>query len=251
MPLPEQSENSTNKPVRWLGILVGMSLPSLITWGYFVAAADYPQGWQQSIYLIVKVFQFTFPLGWVFLVLKERPRLRLPTTSGVAMGLAFGLVVVAGGWAVYATALRELPMFHAAAAKVADKVHTFGITSVWKYAFLATFYSLVHSLLEEYYWRWFVYGRLRQVVPPTSAMALSALGFAGHHVIVLAIYFGAWSAATWLLSAAIVVGGLFWAWLYERTQSLLGPWLSHLVVDAGIFWIGFELLRDGLAASPG
>jgi hypothetical protein len=37
-----------------------------------------------------------------------------------------------------------------------------------------------------------------------------------------------------------------WAWLYERTQSVWAPWLSHLVVDAAIYVIGYDLLRGSL-----
>ena len=40
--------------------------------------------------------------------------------------------------------------------------------------------------------------------------------------------------------------GAFWAWLYNRTGSLLGPWLSHLVIDAGIFFIGYQLVATSL-----
>jgi membrane protease YdiL (CAAX protease family) len=237
--------------LRWIGILEGMLLPSLITYGYFVAAEGYSRGSQQSVYLVVKVFQFAFPLVWAWFVLRERVHVRRPTTNGLLWGLAFGIVVVAAGWAVFSAGLRGLPVFDEATGKIAFKVRSFGIDSVWKYAVLAGFYSLIHSLLEEYYWRWFVYGPLRQVISAAAAMVVSALGFAAHHVIVLAIYFGGSSPLTWLFSAAIVVGGLFWAWLYEKTGSLVAPWLSHLVIDAGIFWIGFELVRGDLAAAGG
>jgi uncharacterized protein len=247
----ESGRNPRSDVRRLLGIWFGLILPSMITWGYFVGAADYPQGWQQSIYLIVKVFQFTFPLCWVFFVIGDKPQFRQLTANGVVLGLAFGLVVVAAGWVLFSSALSDLPLFQAASAKIAAKVQSFGIDAAWKYALLAGFYSLGHSLLEEYYWRWFIYGQLRKVVPAAAAIIISAAGFASHHVIVLAIYFGTWSAATWLFSAAIIVGGVFWAWLYERSNSLIGPWLSHLVIDAGIFWIGFELVRGGLAGPGG
>jgi hypothetical protein len=32
--------------------------------------------------------------------------------------------------------------------------------------------------------------------------------------------------------------------LYRRSGSLYGPWLSHLLVDAAIFWIGYDLVAD-------
>jgi membrane protease YdiL (CAAX protease family) len=48
------------------------------------------------------------------------------------------------------------------------------------------------------------------------------------------------------LSFAVALGGGFWAWLYERTGSIFGPWLSHLLIDAGIFWIGYDLIRQSM-----
>ena len=64
-----------------------------------------------------------------------------------------------------------------------------------------------------------------------------------HHVLVLATFFGWSSPATYVFSLAIAIGGAYWAWLYARSGSLYGPWLSHLLVDAGIFLIGYDLLH--------
>jgi membrane protease YdiL (CAAX protease family) len=48
------------------------------------------------------------------------------------------------------------------------------------------------------------------------------------------------------LSLGVAVGGAVWARLYDRSGSLLGPWLSHLLVDAAIFFVGYELLAAPL-----
>jgi hypothetical protein len=37
---------------------------------------------------------------------------------------------------------------------------------------------------------------------------------------------------------------VLWAAVYERTGCLYGPWISHLLVDAGIMWIGYDLWRS-------
>ena len=60
--------------------------------------------------------------------------------------------------------------------------------------------------------------------------------------LILGTYFGWTSPATWLFSLAIAIGGAAWAWLYHRSGSLVGPWLSHLLVDAAIFVIGYHLV---------
>jgi membrane protease YdiL (CAAX protease family) len=62
-----------------------------------------------------------------------------------------------------------------------------------------------------------------------------------HHIILLATYFGWTSPVAYLFSLAVAIGGAAWAWIYHRSGSLFGPWLSHCLVDAAIFYLGYEL----------
>jgi membrane protease YdiL (CAAX protease family) len=39
-----------------------------------------------------------------------------------------------------------------------------------------------------------------------------------------------------------MVGGIFWAWLYSRSESIYPTWVSHMFIDIGIFVIGFDLV---------
>jgi membrane protease YdiL (CAAX protease family) len=64
-----------------------------------------------------------------------------------------------------------------------------------------------------------------------------------HHVLVLAWYFGWTSWATWLFSVSVAIGGVVWCWIYQRSGSLVGPWLSHLLIDAAIFTIGYDMVH--------
>jgi len=239
--------NAPHRGLRWFGVIFALVFPTVITWGYFVFAARYPGGVQQATYLVVKTIQFAFPLVWVWAVLREPLRRRSAGSRGLLLGAAFSALVVAAGWLLFDLALRDTAAFSAAAAKIQEKIARFGIDATWKYAVLAVFYSLVHSLLEEYYWRWFAFGQLRGLVPIGPAILVSALAFTGHHVIVLNEFFRELPWLAWLFSAGVAVGGVFWAWLYERTGSLYAIWLSHLVIDAGIFWIGYDLVGDAMS----
>ncbi|HMO84634.1 MAG TPA: CPBP family intramembrane metalloprotease [Lacipirellulaceae bacterium] len=224
-------------------IAVALVLPSAITYAYFFRAGDESASVQGAVYGTLKTLQFLLPVVWVLAVQRARLQWRPAAGRGVALGLAFGVAVAAGALAVYAVALRGSPVLAEALPQMRAKVAGFGIDQPGKFLALAAFYSLIHSLLEEYYWRWFVFGQLRRRAPLSTAVALSSLGFMAHHVLVLGKYFGFAHWATYVLSACVALGGAYWAWLYDRSRSLAGPWLSHAIVDAAIFLIGYDLVR--------
>jgi membrane protease YdiL (CAAX protease family) len=248
-------------------LVVALTLPTLVTWLYFVALADAPTAVQQGAYAIGKVVQFGLPVAWVWGVMRWRARRREGVgnlwpretfNSGSsspaqdsrpldpALGVAFGLAVMAAMAGLYYYGLKPAGLFQGPTAEVREKIAAFGVHTLASYLALAAFYSLAHSLLEEYYWRWFVFGHCCRGLSLPVAIAVSSVGFAAHHVLVLGTYFGYSSPLTWLFSAGIVIGGAFWAWLYRRSGSLLGPWLSHALVDAAIFVIGWDLVRGAM-----
>jgi len=230
----------------WAAVLVALVLPSITTWIYFFGAEDAAAGTQVGVFNAVKSLQFALPAVWVLAVQRGHMTLTPRYTGGVAAGVAFGALVAAGTAGLYLAFLRNSPLLAQGIPEMRSKLAGFGIDRTWEYLLLGVFYSLIHSLLEEYYWRWFVFGQLRRSMAFAPAATISSLGFMAHHVLVLGKYFGFASPATWLLSACVAVGGWVWAWLYERTGSLVGPWISHLLVDAAIFAVGYDIVRQGL-----
>ena len=232
-------------------VVFALLFPSVVTLLYFVILATWPTAVQQTAYLIGKGIQFGLPLVWVMAVQRAGLRFRPPDRAGMVEGAVFGLAVSAAMMLLYYGWLKPVGYLgpeSPVAGAVLDKVQGFGVDAIWKYVALSAFYSLIHSGLEEYYWRWFVFGQLRRLVPLNRAILVSSVGFMLHHILLLAIYFGWSSPATWVFSAAVAVGGAYWAWLYQRSDSLWGPWLSHLVIDAAIFIVGYSLVGGLLTA---
>ncbi len=152
-------------------------------------------------------------------------------------------------WTLYAWVLEPYGWFEVPRQAILAKVQGFGIRSTAAYVGLGVFYALFHSGLEEYYWRWFVFGQLTRVAPLKAAIVISSLGFMAHHVLLLAMYFGWASPLTLFFSLSIAIGGALWAWLYHWSGSISGPWVSHLLVDAGIFGIGFLIVKSPFVTS--
>jgi uncharacterized protein len=223
----------------WGAILFALGFPSVLTWIYFVALDGHPAGAQQLAYTGGKAIQFLFPAMWVLIVERRRLEWTLPTRRGLTFGIAMGAIVSGIMLAAYFGGLAHTAVLGNAAVDVKEKLVGFGVRTPGLMIAAGVFYVIIHSLLEEYFWRWFTFGQLRRLIPTRAAIVISSLGFMGHHVIVLKHYLPwPWWA---LASLSVAVGGGIWAWLYERSGSILGPWVSHALVDAALFTIGYEM----------
>lgn len=238
-----------------LAVTFAIVFPTLVTWVYFVSLKDQPASVQQTAYSVGKTIQFVFPIAWVWFL--DRQFFRQPATPtnlethyGLSrqmwLGLGFSDMVVALIFVVYFVFLQSTDLAENLIEQVRAKTIGTGIDTTLKFIGLGTFYAFCHSFLEEYYWRWFVFGYLRKYLSVSSSIVISSIGFMAHHVVLLSVFFGWASPMTYLCSLAVGIGGVFWAWLYARTGSLRVAWISHLIVDAGIFALGYILIRPFL-----
>jgi len=225
-------------------LIFTITFPSFLTWVYFILLAESAAGLQLAAKSLGMMIQIGFPLFWFVYVQRQQLSWIRPNRDGLVIGGLLGLVIVAAMFGAYQLWLKPSGAFDTAAPSVIEKVKGMGIDSTAKFAALSAFYAVLHSLLEEYYWRWFVFAQLRRATALGSAIAISALGFMAHHVIVLSVFFGWGSFLSLFFSLGVAVGGVAWAWLYHHSRSLFGPWLSHALVDAGIFLVGFEIVKS-------
>jgi CAAX protease family protein len=233
------------RPLRgadWAAIAVSLVLPTGVTWLYFVALDDAPAPQQQGAFAVGKTIQFALPIVWVWLVQRQRPRWKSPGSKGLTSGGLFGMAVATAIVLLYFGLLKPSGMFDQPAEAVRTKVQGFGAGSPAVFIVMGVFYSALHSLLEEYYWRWFVFGQLARGCKLAMAVGISSVAFAAHHVLVLAHYFGWLSPLTCLFTASVAVGGAIWAIIYRQSGSLYASWLSHALVDAAIFAIGYHII---------
>ncbi len=240
VPSPLQEER-----VGWGPLLFACVFPTFATWLYFIQLAG--TGWAMVAYSATKVVQFSFPAVWFWLVSRKRTAGGTPALPvrgrGVIFAILSGLVVLGLVVGLWRPIVGASPAFEKAPAAVAEKVGSFGIDSGLKFFLLAVFYSVIHSFLEEYYWRWFVFGGLRRRLPFATSAVVSSLAFTAHHVLVVGYFLGSFGLLTLFVSLVVTAAGLLWAWLYERTGHLAGPWISHALADAALMWVGYLMWR--------
>jgi uncharacterized protein len=219
-------------------LLVALGFPFFMAWLYF----GHETRSAKFIYSLAKFVQFSLPVAWWLVADRSRLHWAKPSWPAVWPGLAFGAIVAVVLIGLYFGWLKHHPMAGLLVEQVRAKTNSFGLHSPALFLTFAIFLSLVHALLEEYYWRAFVFAELRAIAPLGIAVAISSFGFMAHHVIVLAAYFpGRFWSATVPASLAVAAGGMVWALLYHRF-GIYSCWVSHALVDAALMFAGYDLL---------
>ncbi|MHC4445001.1 MAG: CPBP family glutamic-type intramembrane protease [Planctomycetota bacterium] len=222
-------------------VLPGLVLPFFASLVYFVFWAGSTGA--MIIYAATKLFTVVWPVLFIFLVLGYRFQRRKINwskhLSALPLGAVTGLLI--GGVIVGAYSFTPLGGYvEGFADEIGVKVADMGISGPVGYVLFCTFLAGLHSLIEEFYWRWFIFGRLAEVWPVWLAYFLGSLGFAGHHYVVLGCYFSPMGA--FAFGTLVGVGGALWCWMLRRQGTLAGCWLSHALVDAAVFYVGYRIV---------
>ncbi len=240
-------------------VLLGISFPTISTYIYFDLLSNASPSLQKGAYFAAKLFQFLI-LGTALLVWRDRAR-HGPITGGAAnsvnggaakteprnnagmlAGFLTGLVVSFSILAAYHFVLLPMGVMEPVKIAAKQKLQGLGADSPLVLLGIAIFYAVLHSGFEELYWRGFVFQGLKEHFSMPISIVCSSLGFMSHHIIVLAKYFGYGSVWTYLCALGVAVGGAIWAALLVRYGKLAPGWLSHAMVDAAIFAVGYLLL---------
>ncbi len=220
----------------WIFLVV---LPALFfqlvgTYFYYVyPGAQFPQ----VIYVATKVLLIAWPLlCWAligkFLFIKSEKN----NKESFVLGLISGLIFLATILGVY---FSWQDYFQQYAYLVKEKVDSLGIGG-FKFLIFAVFLSLIHSFIEEYYWRSFVFRGLLGLVKFWPALIVGGIAFALHHYLLLSQFFP-WPIVV-LFGTMVGAAGAWWSWVYFKTNSLLGAWISHAFADLAVMIVAYFLI---------
>lgn len=225
-------------------LVLAMVLPTIAAWTYFELFTSPEE--VKSLYSFSKIIQFSLPLISIFWLQKQQNSFRRPTGKEIKLGLILGSLMSLLLIAVY-FGLRDFSFMAEVPALIQSKLVGFGADTPLKFLALSLFIAVIHSFLEEYYWRWYVYRELNNWMGNQLAVVLSALAFTGHHVIVVKAYLPAeiqgWGI--WVFPAFVFLAGACWSLTYGKFRSLWLNWVSHLMPDVAVLWIGYKLVWPG------
>lgn len=150
----------------------------------------------------------------------------------VISGLIFALIIIG----ILQPFIEEIKPF---GEKIYQTLSNIGLTKNFLlYAMAMLFFN---SLFEEFYWRYSVFGGLKKFFSLNKAIIIGSLGFtAMHFVYYLSFFNTVWIIA--LLTGATFLFGIFWAWLFHKTNSVLWVWINHAFVDLSLLFIEYQII---------
>lgn len=151
---------------------------------------------------------------------------------GVALSLGLGIyALILGGW----TILRNWIDFSG----IADSLTSNAGVTKDNFLYVSLYISFVNSLLEEFFFRGFVFGNLRH--NRHFSYCFSAAAFSLYHASMMIGWFH--PAVLVVVLLGLFIGGIIFNWLNEKQDCIYVSWLTHMFANFAINTIGFILLN--------
>lgn len=107
------------------------------------------------------------------------------------------------------------------------------------FIFIGLYITLGNSLLEEYFFRGFVYFSLHDLGFKRTALVFSATLFAAYHLAIFSTWFSLGYMALALVGLELI--GLVYAWINFKSRSIVNSWIAHALADSAIIAIGLKM----------
>lgn len=108
------------------------------------------------------------------------------------------------------------------------------------FLFVAVYIAVWNSMLEEFFFRGFLFLRLRKLISGGLAHGISAVMFALYHVAIMLRWFDFWVFAVCMV--ALIIGGVIFQLLADEHESIIPCWFTHSCANIAINLIGAMLI---------
>lgn len=107
------------------------------------------------------------------------------------------------------------------------------------FIYVAIYISFINSLLEEFFFRGFIFINLNKTMPSILSYSISSFAFSVYHVAILSNWFNPILFIVALVS--LFIGGLIFNWLNEKNDNIYNSWLVHMFANFAINTIGLMM----------
>jgi len=220
----------------YFAVLPGLFLTFLLTYLYFMVFSGSFFG--KAVFVVKSLYLIFWPYFWIKITkLKFGNNEKRNIKKSVIYGVFFALSIALLGFVLYKFFYN---MFEPFKNNVMNKMKSFDLNNPILFVLFGFYIFLLNSLIEEYYWRYFIFSGLKLKLNAIISAVISSIAFTFHHTMILNNYFPVHLNA--FLSFLVFLAGFVWCMIFYKTKSIIGPWVSHIIVDIIIVVFGYKLL---------
>lgn len=163
----------------------------------------------------------------------EKTTLKKTLLTGTFVGL-LAMTSIFGGHVIFSQLIDSTAIIGNLSDLGIDKT-LFPLVALW--------IIIINPLMEEFFWRGFIYHRGSQLVKSERAKNVVLVGsgvfFALHHTVIVQEWFNWWQflISTVFLACAGVVFNL----MYKKSGSIIPSLIAHFMADLAIVIVGFQM----------
>lgn len=186
---------------------------------------------------LLKILLFLIvPFIYTHLFLGKGEGSRIIKTRGLWPGIALGIFSFVAVIVAYAVLAQYIDL-----SNIVDELQTkLGITPL-NFIFVALYITLVNSLLEEYFFRNFIFLRVFNEGKIWVAYVYSSLLFALYHMAIFAQWFT--PSLTLLCLLGLFLVGLVYCYINSKAENFFNSWIAHVFADSAIILIGLRMFE--------
>lgn len=106
------------------------------------------------------------------------------------------------------------------------------------FLFIALYITFVNSLLEEIFFRGFIYLSISKDYEKLGMFSAFLFGF--YHMAMFQTWFSTWLVG--LCVAGLIGVGLFFNWVNKRSKTFVNSWVIHIIADSAIMIFAYKML---------
>ncbi|MDX9970365.1 MAG: CPBP family intramembrane glutamic endopeptidase [Candidatus Gracilibacteria bacterium] len=108
-----------------------------------------------------------------------------------------------------------------------------------KLIFVGAYIIIINSILEEFFWRAFLFAKFKTVSPKFIAYLIPAIAFSFHHVM---FYYNWFTLPIFItVTIGLIVYSLIMNKIFDYSKDLFSCWLIHALVDIVQISIAFMI----------
>ena len=214
-------------------LVVGLVLPFVLQFFSHVAQAN--ELLSQAAYVSSKIWFVALPiLYWLLTRISPVERQGSFRTFAIVSGLALCA-------AIFLLAQVFIEFIRPEAENIYRTLSVLGLTE--NFILYSAGIIILNSLVEEFFWRYSIYGGLKSFFSIPVAAVISSVGFAGSHMLYFVGLFDSLAIIVFLTAASFIFG-CFWVWLYEKTRSVPHVWINHMLVNLPLFYVEYLIISQ-------